>query len=206
MIINRKSVDTRSLTASRRRRGATAPVADIQSGSALGLWQKAVKIRLEWLDDGLSTQPASHRTQPDQDLRRHFPPPAAFEWVSSPRAALPLLVGLPALAQLYALINDPRPHGKPPLASDLAMSQSWLRGALSAGLAHCDPELVPARKGKHKSRGPSCHRARRSGPASRSASCFIRASASPPTTACLRAGTGSRRRPPQETADPIMLR
>src|SRR6202000_1831375 len=60
----------------------------------------------------------------------------------------------PTLGQLYALIRDPRPHGKPPLASDLAVSESRLRGALSAGLPYPDPELVPARTGKRKEPWP----------------------------------------------------
>jgi len=80
-------------------------------------------------------------------------PRPRFEWVGSPDQALPLITGWPTLASLYAWIRDPHPPGAPPLASDLAMSVSRLRGALSSGVAHADPELSPARKdtkkGKH---------------------------------------------------------
>lgn len=67
-------------------------------------------------------------------------------WVSSPREAIPLVAGLPTLEQLYAFVRDPRPRGKPPLASDLAVVVSRLRGRLDAAV---DPELSPARKDKH---------------------------------------------------------
>jgi hypothetical protein len=50
--------------------------------------------------------------------------------------------------QLYAWIRDPHPRGKPPLASDLAMAVSRLHSALGADVAHADPELSPARRGK----------------------------------------------------------
>ncbi|HEY0933759.1 MAG TPA: hypothetical protein VGD91_08455 [Trebonia sp.] len=55
-----------------------------------------------------------------------------------------------------ALRLDPgsAPAGKPPLASDLARSVSQLRGALSAGVVHPDPELSPARKGKRQEPWP----------------------------------------------------
>jgi hypothetical protein len=127
-------------------------MADFPSGKALGLWQEAIKIRQEWLDHGLSTQPAD-RQAAERCLTSIYAgmsrPRPRFEWVGSPYQALPLIAGWPALGELFTLIRDPRPRGKPPVASDLAMSLSRLRGALSAGVAHPDPELTPARKGKH---------------------------------------------------------
>jgi hypothetical protein len=81
-------------------------------------------------------------------------PRPRFEWVRSPRQALPLVSGWPTLDKLYAWIRDPRPRGKPPLASDLAMVASQLRAALSAGVSHADPELSPARKGKRNEPWP----------------------------------------------------
>jgi hypothetical protein len=140
----------RALTALTRRKGA-APEAVFQRGQAHGLWQEASKIRQEWLGHGLSTRPADRRAA-EHSLTSIYAkmsrPRPRFEWVSSPYQALPLVAGWPTLGALYALIRDPRPHGKPPLASDLAMSLSQLRGALSAGVAYADPELVPARNGK----------------------------------------------------------
>jgi hypothetical protein len=108
-------------------------------------------MRQEWLDHGLSTQPADRRTA-ENSLTMIYAsisrPRPQFEWVSSPAQALPLVGGWPTLDGLYAWIRDPRPRGKPPLASDLAMVTSRLRGALSDGVVHADPELVPVRKGK----------------------------------------------------------
>jgi hypothetical protein len=59
------------LTAPMRRRDAAAPVTDFRSGKALGLWQEATKIRQEWLDHGLSTQPAD-RQAAERSLTRIF--------------------------------------------------------------------------------------------------------------------------------------
>jgi hypothetical protein len=145
------------LTAPARRHDAAAPVADSRGRRALGLWQDATKIRKEWLDHGLSTQPADRRTAEHSltaiytRIRRPRP---QFTWVDSPAQAIRLVTGLPTLDDLYACIRDPRPRGAPPLASDLAMISAQLRGALSAGLAHADPELSPARKGKHNEPWP----------------------------------------------------
>jgi len=142
------------LSATARRYDA-APVADFRSGKALGLWQEATKIRQEWLDHGLSTQPADRQIA-ERSLTMIYArisrPRPRFEWVSSPAQALPLITGWPTLDDLYGLIRDPRKRGKPPLASDLATSLSRLRGALSAGLAHPDPEVSIARQslGKEK--------------------------------------------------------
>jgi hypothetical protein len=127
-------------------------VANFLTKRAHGLWQEATKIRQEWLDHGLSTQPADRQTA-EHSLTMIYArisrPKPRFEWVGSPEQALPLVAGWPTLGTLYELIRDPRRRGKPPLASDLAMSLSQLRGALSSGVAHPDPELSPARKGKH---------------------------------------------------------
>jgi len=132
-------------------------VADFGSKRALGLWQEASKIRQEWLDHGLSTQPADRQIA-EHSLTMIYArisrPRPRFEWVSSPAQALPLVAGWPTLDTLYALIRDPRPQGKPPLASDLAMAVSQLRGALSGGVTYADPELCPARRGKNKEPWP----------------------------------------------------
>jgi hypothetical protein len=127
-------------------------VADSRSKTAPGPWQDAIKIRQEWLVHGLSAQPADRRTA-EHSLTMIYAkisrPQPRFEWVGSPAQALPLVAGWPTLELLYAWIRDPHPRGRPPLASDLAMSVARLRGALSAGVIHPDPELSPARKGKH---------------------------------------------------------
>ena len=70
-------------------------------------------------------------------------------WVASPAEAMALVAGWPTLDQLYGWVRDPSPSEKPPLASDLAMLASRLRGALSAEVRHTEPELSPARQGKH---------------------------------------------------------
>jgi hypothetical protein len=145
------------LTAPTRRYDAAPPRADFQGRRAHGLWQDAIKIRKEWLDYGLSTQPAD-RPAAEHSLtaiyariRRSRP---RFVWVNSPAQAIPLVTGLPTLDELYAWIRDPHPRGAPPLASDLAMVSAQLRGALSTGLFHADPELCSVRQGKRKERWP----------------------------------------------------
>jgi hypothetical protein len=145
------------LTASLRRRDAAAPMADFRSKNALGRWQEASKIRQEWLDHGVSTQPAD-RQAAERALTKIYArisrPRPRFEWVASPHQALPLIAGWPTLGQLLARIRDPHPRGKPPLASDLAMSVSRMRSALSAGVAHPDPELSRVGRGKRNEPWP----------------------------------------------------
>jgi hypothetical protein len=145
------------LTAPARRHDAAAPVADFRGRRAHGLWQDATKIRREWLDHGLSTQPADRETA-EHSLTAIYArisrPQPRFTWVDSPLQAIPFIAGWPTLDQLYSWVRDTRPRGTPPLASDLAMVSSQLRGALSAGLAHADPELSPARKGKRNEPWP----------------------------------------------------
>ena len=133
-------------------------MADFSRRTAHGLWQEASKIRQEWLDQGLSTQPADRQTA-EHSLTliyaRLSRPRPRFEWVDSPAQALPLVAGWPTLDALYALIRDPRPQRKkPPLASDLAMCLSRLRGALSAGVGHADPEMSRVGRGKHNDPWP----------------------------------------------------
>jgi hypothetical protein len=145
------------LTAPARRHDVAAPVADFRGRRAHGLWQDTVKIRREWLDHGLSTQPAD-RQSAEHNLTAIYArigrPRPRFAWADSPVQAIPLVTGLPTLDELYGWIRDPHPRGTPPLASDLAMASAQLRGALSAGLSHPDPELSPARQGKRKEPWP----------------------------------------------------
>ncbi|MDN3352055.1 DUF6745 domain-containing protein [Actinomadura sp. DC4] len=128
-----------------------AAVVTVRGRSTHERWQEASKIRQEWLDHGLSTQPADRRTA-ERNLTAVYArisrPRPRFVWVSSPREALGLVAGLPTLDQLYGWVRDPRPRGKPPLASDLALLISRLRAELSAGVSHPDPELSSARKSK----------------------------------------------------------
>ncbi|MFE9689180.1 DUF6745 domain-containing protein [Micromonospora sp. NPDC005806] len=139
------------MSALARRHDAAMPPVAVGSTSAQEMWQVAVDIRQEWLGHALSTQPAD-RAVAERSLTAIYAriarPRPRFEWVDSPAKALPLTAGLPTLTQLHDWVRDPRPNGTPPLASDLAMSVSRLRGALSAGVAHADPELSPARRGK----------------------------------------------------------
>lgn len=140
-----------------RRNDAALPVPAVRDADAYGLWQETVKIRREWLDHGLSTRPADRPTA-ERNLTAIYTRASRarprFVWVDSPAQALPLITGLPSLDQLYEWIRDPRPPGPPPLASDLATVASRLRGALSAGVVHADPELSPARWGKAREPWP----------------------------------------------------
>jgi hypothetical protein len=145
------------LIAPARREDAAEPLSGFSHKSALDLWWEAVKIRQEWLEHGLSTRPADRRTTEDSltaIYARLSRPRPRFVWVDSPHQAIPFLAGLPTLERLYAWIRDPHPRGAPPLASDLAMVTAQLRGALSRGVSHADPELSPVRKGKRKEPWP----------------------------------------------------
>jgi Domain of unknown function (DUF6745) len=139
------------VTALLRRSDAANPPARMHLQSDLDVWQKAVPVRREWLDHGLSTRPADrplaerNLTALYARLGRAVP---RFEWVESPAKALPMVQGLPTLEELYGWVRDPCPRRTPPLASDLAMLVSQLRGRLSAGIQHADPELSPVRRNK----------------------------------------------------------
>jgi hypothetical protein len=145
------------LSAPERRDDAATPPPAVRGGNPRDLWQQASRIRQEWLDHGLSTQPADTSTVErclTAIYARMSRPRPRFEWVDSPDKARPLITGWPTLDQLYQWVRDPRPRGTPPLASDLAMLTSQLRGALSAGIAHTDPELTPMRTGRTKEPWP----------------------------------------------------
>lgn len=145
------------MTALLRREDAARPAADVRGKQVHDRWREAVKIRREWLEHGLSTEPADRQTT-ERGLTaiyaRTFRPPPRFVWVDSPDQAFPLIAGLPTLDDLYARLRNPRTPGPPPLASDVAMVASQLRGALSAGVVYGDPELTPARKGKKREPWP----------------------------------------------------
>lgn len=145
------------MTAPTRCKDAAKPMTAVHNANAFDLWQAAIKIRKEWLDHGLSTQPADRPTA-ERSLTAIYArlsrPQPRFAWVDSPAQALPLITGLPNLDQLYGWIRNPQPPGPPPLASDLATAASRLRGALSSGVTHPDPELSPPRRGKSKDPWP----------------------------------------------------
>ena len=145
------------MTAPARRSDAANPPLASRTKNDHDRWQEAVQIRREWLAHGLSTQPAD-RVTAERALTGIYAtisrPRPRFEWVDSPYKALPRISGLPTLDVLYRWIRDPQPPGTPPLASDLAMVASRLRGALSAGVVHADPESSPARRGKNKEPWP----------------------------------------------------
>src|SRR3984957_12869007 len=105
-----------ALTAPMRRHDAAAPMADFRSKNALGRWQEASKIRQEWLDHGFSP-PTAQRQTAERALTKIYAsiarPRPRFEWVASPRQALPLIAGWPTLGQLFARIRDHHPRGKP---------------------------------------------------------------------------------------------
>ncbi|WP_207936113.1 DUF6745 domain-containing protein [Actinomadura sp. KC216] len=141
----------------RRGDAAQQPAADFRGKNAHDRWREAVKIRQEWLEHGLSTEPADRQTT-ERGLTaiyaRMSRPRPRFVWVDSPAQAIPLVAGLPTLDELYRQVWNPRATGRPRVASDLAMVASKLRGALSAQIDYVDPELTPARKGKDGGRWP----------------------------------------------------
>lgn len=140
------------MTARARRWDAAQPLADVFGKRDNDRWQEAVRIRQEWLGHGLSDVPADRRTA-EHSLTRIYAlmsrPRPRFVWVESPNQAIPMVAGLPTLEQLYAFVRAPA--GKPPLASDLAMVVSRLRGNL---LASVGADLSPARKNPRKQPWP----------------------------------------------------
>ncbi|MFB9238755.1 DUF6745 domain-containing protein [Plantactinospora siamensis] len=144
------------MSAAARRSVAATPPHPVRSGPA-ELWQQALRIRQEWLDHALCTEPADRPTAEESlsaIYARAGRPRPRFEWVDSPAKVRPLIAGWPTLDQLYAWIRDPAPAGPPPLASDLAMLGSQLRAALSDGTTYPDPELSPMRRGKKREPWP----------------------------------------------------
>jgi hypothetical protein len=98
------------------------------------LWQQAEVIRREWLEVGLSTEPADRSTTEEvlaSIYARHRRGRPRFRWVDSPAAALPFLSGLPDHAALLAVTRVPF-VGRAPLASDIAAGLSRLRSDLAA--------------------------------------------------------------------------
>lgn len=96
------------------------------------MWQQAENVRREWLEVGLSTEPADRSTTEEilaAVYARHRRGRPVFRWVDSPHAALPLLRGLPTHASLMSLVRAPV-VGKAPLASDIAAGLSRLRSDL----------------------------------------------------------------------------
>ncbi|GIF18271.1 hypothetical protein BJ973_008770 [Actinoplanes tereljensis] len=94
-----------------------------------GLWAEAIKIRDEWLDLGLSTEPADRPATEEAiasiyaSHRRARP---EFIWVLSPVAAVPHLAGLPTHQTLRSYVSDrrPQPDGAPGAGKPSASSSS----------------------------------------------------------------------------------
>jgi hypothetical protein len=126
------------MTAPARRTTAAAHTDPPDLGLALATWEKAVEIRREWLAHGLATDPAD-RTAVEHSLARLYTrrgrPRPDIIWVHSPRAAAPLVTGLPTHDELHRWVYGRPPPGRPPFASDLAASLSHLRSVLDGCIA-----------------------------------------------------------------------
>lgn len=119
-------------------------------------WQRAVQIRREWLEVGLSTEPADRSTAEEaltEIYARHRRPRPTFHWVDSPRAALPHLPGLPTHETLRSWTRDRPPTGPRPLALDIAAGLSHLRSTLDLGVQD-PPRDGPPPKRKPGERWP----------------------------------------------------
>ncbi|MDG6104988.1 hypothetical protein Daura_32885 [Dactylosporangium aurantiacum] len=120
------------------------------------LWHRAAPIRDEWLAVAHSTGPADRAGTEHliagiyHRLRRRAP---VFRWVQSPRQALPLLTRMPTHRDLQSWVLARRPHGAPPVASDIATALARLRGALDDAAAHPDLTVAakpPQKEDRHK--------------------------------------------------------
>jgi hypothetical protein len=115
------------------------------------LWRQATEVRREWLEIGLSTEPADRPTAEQaitEIYARHRRDRPRFIWVQSPRAALPFLDGLPTHETLRAWIADRRPPGAPPLAADIAAGLSRLRSALADAYTEPPRDRPPMKRKK----------------------------------------------------------
>jgi hypothetical protein len=137
---------------------AAQPVPAVRAPEiAVEYWHRAAEIQREWLGWGLNTESADRSTA-EQALTRIYAqlgrPGPRFEWVESPRQALPLIAGLPSLDVLYQWVTNPPRRGSPPLASDLATTLFRLRSALDEGLTQVgfDPPAPARRKDRDRAR------------------------------------------------------
>ena len=115
-------------------------------------WQQAVQIRHEWLEVGLSTEPADRSTAEEaltEIYARHRRARPRFRWVDSPRAALPHLRGLPTHETLRSWITDRPPAGPPPLVSDIAAGLSHLRSVLDRAVQDPPRDGPPPKREKN---------------------------------------------------------
>lgn len=122
---------------------------------AIQYWHRAAEIRREWLDHGLSTEPAD-RAAAEHSLTgiyaRISRSRPRFVWLDSPRRVRDLVVGLPTHEVLQDWVRARRPPGRPPLASDLAAGLSRLRSALDECISGIAVNANPAiRKGRKPS-------------------------------------------------------
>ncbi|MBL7253829.1 DUF6745 domain-containing protein [Paractinoplanes lichenicola] len=104
-----------------------------------------MRIRQEWLEVGFSTKPVDHTVTEDaiaSIYARHRRRRPEFVWVTSPRAALRLLDGLPAHEDLLT------EFGVRPVASDIAAGLSRLRTALEADFTEPPADRPPPKRKK----------------------------------------------------------
>jgi hypothetical protein len=134
----------------------TAPAPPALSNSTpQGLLDQAVEVRREWLQHGLSTEPADRAAAEDAIGRvyaLHRRPRPRFVWVASPHQALPLLGGLPNHDELARWIAARTPTGRPPLMSDIAAGLSRLKSTLET--AADDPRLGGLSRANGKDKKP----------------------------------------------------
>jgi hypothetical protein len=116
------------------------------------MWQQAETVRREWLEVGLSTEPADRSTTEEilaEVYARHRRSRPAFRWVDSPRAALPHLGGLPTHAALMSLLRAPV-AGPAPLTSDIAAGLSRLRSDLDDRVLDPPPDRPAYKREKNQ--------------------------------------------------------
>jgi hypothetical protein len=114
-------------------------------------WQKAAELRHEWLDVGLTAEPADREAAEHILTRmyaRHHRARPRFAWVDSPRQGLALAAGIPDHEELQRWLRGRRPAGRPPLGADIAATWSRLMAGLDEGAAH--PDLDPPRPARKR--------------------------------------------------------
>ena len=121
----------------------TAPVRRKAAAAVFEHWDKAAELRREWLEVGLSTQPAD-RAAAEETLtrlyRRHGRARPRFAWVDSARQGVSLATGIPSHEDLQRWLRPKQPPGRPPLGVDIAAGWSRMMAALDEGASHPDLE------------------------------------------------------------------
>ncbi|MFI5930624.1 DUF6745 domain-containing protein [Actinoplanes sp. NPDC051494] len=119
--------------------------------AVLDHWYQAADLRREWLDVGLSTEPADRDAAVAVVSRlyaRHGRARPAFVWADSPRQALDRVTGVPGHDGMQRWLRPVEPEGRPPVAVDIAAGWSGMMAGLDDAADHPDLAAPRVPKGR----------------------------------------------------------